>query len=92
MNLRRSSWILVVMLCCAVAKLDARQSSRPDKDAVRLDVVEKSPLQFASNRARSGADWIEHLWSEEFGIGGVGQSGWLDCFDRPEFGRLGDGI
>jgi hypothetical protein len=61
-NLRRSSWILVAMICFAVAKLDARQSPRPDKDAVRIDAIEsseqlqeslqeKSPLQFASNRA-----------------------------------------
>jgi len=61
-NLRGSSWILVMMLCCAVAQLHAGKWSAPDKDAVRIEVAEsseqlheslqeKSPLEFGSNRA-----------------------------------------
>ena len=91
-NLRRSSWILVVMLCCAVAKLRAGKSSAPDKDAVRIDVVEsseqlheslqeESPLEFASNRAAALTidvnDSQKYQQIDGFGASLTDSSAWL---------------
>jgi glucosylceramidase len=61
-NVGRPNRILVAMVCFAAAKLHTEQGSVPDKDSVRIEVVEsseqlreslqeKSPLQFGSNRA-----------------------------------------
>jgi glucosylceramidase len=91
-NLLRSSCILVVMLCSAVAKLHAGTSSAPDKDAVRIDVVEsseqlheslreKSPLQFGSNRVPALTinvnDSDKYQQIDGFGASLTDSSAWL---------------
>ena len=91
-NLHRPNWMLVAMLCCATAKLHAQQSSLPDKDAVRIDVVESSeqlheslqekpPLQFASNRAPALTitidDFVRYQQIDGFGASLTDSSAWL---------------
>jgi hypothetical protein len=63
-NLRRSNCMLVAMLCFAAAKLDARQSSVPDKDAVSIDIMESSEqtMELIIGATRNGAKSVV-LWN-----------------------------
>jgi glucosylceramidase len=91
-NLLRSYWILVAMLCFGVAQLRAGQSSAPHKDSVRIDVVEsseqlheslqeKSPLEFGSNRAPmltiNVNDSVRYQQIDGFGASLTDSSAWL---------------
>ena len=92
MNLRRSNWILVAILCFAAQKQHAGQSSAADKDVVRIDVIEsseqlheslqeKSPLQFGSNRAAALTidvnDSLRYQEIDGFGASLTDSSAWL---------------
>jgi glucosylceramidase len=91
-NVRRSNRLLVAMLCFAAAKLNARQSSAPDQDSVRINVVESSeqlheslqensPLQFGSNRAPALTinvdDSVRYQQIDGFGASLTDSSAWL---------------
>jgi O-glycosyl hydrolase len=91
-NVGRPNRILVAMLCFAVAKLHTGQSSVPDKDSVRVEVVESSeqlreslqekpPLQFGSNRAPvltiDVNDSLRYQQIDGFGASLTDSSAWL---------------